>query len=263
MNTTEKKMVEILTELREKYGLAGIKTEFELEGARMEDLCRLKEITMASGLGITLKIGGCEAITGMKAARVIGVSKIVAPMIESAYAMRKFVRAAKSVFPEDELVDIKLAINIETITGYNNYDEMLASPDFDSLGGVVIGRGDLIGSMGHTGFEALNSDEMLDMCNSLFERTKKKRASCECLLGGVPSPESFPFLSRMKPGLVDEYESKKIMFHSTGVYGDKETEGFRKGMEFEYLWMVNKRDYYARIAAEDNRSIERAEQSRA
>jgi len=260
MNTTEKKMVELLKELREVYGLASIKTEFELEGARMEDLSRLKEVTMAAGVGITLKIGGCEAVTGMKMARVIGMEKIVAPMIESAYAMKKFIRAAKNVFPEDELTDIKLAINIETITGYNNYDEMLASPDFDSLTGVVIGRGDLMGSMG-LGFGAMDSDEILEMSNSLFERTKQKKANCQCLLGGVPGPKSFPFLSRMKPGLVDEYESKKLIFHSSGVYGDKETEGFNKGLQFEYLWMLNKRDYYSRIAAEDDKSIERMQAS--
>ena len=260
MNTQEKKMVELLKELREVYGLASIKTEFELEGVRMEDLCRLKEVTMAAGLGITLKLGGCEHITGMKMARIIGVEKIVAPMIESAFAMGKFVRAAKNVFPEDELSDIKLAINLETITGYRCFDEILDSPYFDSLGGVVIGRGDLRGSMG-PGTESVDSDEILEMSNSMFERTKAKRADCTCLLGGVPGPQSFPFLSRMKPGLVDEYESKKVIFHSMGVYGDKETEGFKKGMQFEYLWSLNKRDYYARIASEDDRYIDRVQKS--
>jgi hypothetical protein len=107
----------------------------------------------------------------------------------------------------------------------------------------------------------MDSDEILDISNSVFERTKNKRADCMCLLGGVPGPQSFPFLSRMKPGLVDEYESKKLIFHSTGVYGEKETEGFNKGLYFEYLWAVNKRDFYARIAAEDERYIERMQKT--
>ena len=248
-------MVDLLIELKEKYGLAGIKTEFEAEGARMEELSRLKEVTLRAGLGITLKIGGCEAATGMKMSRIIGVERIVAPMIESAFALKKFVRCAKNVFPEDELDDIKLAINIETITGYNNFDDMLSSPDFESLGSVVIGRGDLSGSMGH-GYEFMDSGEILEMSNSLFSRVKQKSAGYECILGGVPGPQSFPFLESLKQGIVDEYESRKLIFRSTGVYGEKEREGFLKGLQFELMWSKNKREYYSRISMEDDRMID-------
>lgn len=247
-------MVELLTQLREEYSLCGIKTEFELEGARMEELSRLKEITLRAGVGITLKIGGCEAATGMKMARVIGVERIVAPMIESAFALKKFVRCAKNIFPEDELADIKLLVNIETITGFNNFQDMLDSPDFESLAGIANGRGDMSGSMGH-GYEFMDSDEILEISNSLFTRVKQKGAEYECILGGIPGPKSFPFLSRIKPGTMDEYESRKLIFRSSGVFGEKEREGFLKGLQFELMWSLNKREHYARISAEEDRMI--------
>jgi hypothetical protein len=247
-------MVDLLKELKEVYGLVGIKTEFEHEGARFEEICRLKEITMKAGVGITLKIGGCEAATGMKMARIIGIERIVAPMIESAFALKKFVQCAHEVFPADELEEMGLYVNIETITGYHNYDEMLASPDFESLSGVVIGRGDMCGSMGHNN-SYMNSDELLDISRSLFQRTKQKSPEFECVLGGVPSTVSFPFLAALGIDLVDEYESRKIMLKSTEAYTQKEIDGFQKGVEFEILWSLNKKEHYSRISMEEDGTI--------
>ena len=60
---------------------------------------RLKEVVSAAGLGLTLKIGGCEAIRDMYEARVLGVARIVAPMIESPYALQKFLARREALVP--------------------------------------------------------------------------------------------------------------------------------------------------------------------
>ena len=125
MNNLEKKMVDTLKDLKEHHHILGVKAEFEAEGTRIEEALRLKEIVTKADLDLTIKIGGCEAIKDMFEARTIGVNTIVAPMIESAYAMKKFVNAINYVFPKEEKDDIEFYINIETITGYNNFDEML------------------------------------------------------------------------------------------------------------------------------------------
>ncbi len=148
MNTIEKKMVRLLTDLRENYHVIGIKTEFESEGARIEDMMRQKEITMLAGVPITLKIGGGEALTDIALAKAIGVGKIVAPMVESSLAVSKFIGAVHKVYTSDELIDTKLSINIETITAYNCYKDTLALANFGELSAVAIGRGDLRRSMG-------------------------------------------------------------------------------------------------------------------
>jgi hypothetical protein len=79
LNKIEREMVEVLTDLRENHHVVGVKAEFEAEGTRLEEAMRLKEVISAAGLGLTLKIGGCEAIRDMFEARVLGVSRIVAP----------------------------------------------------------------------------------------------------------------------------------------------------------------------------------------
>ena len=39
-----------------------------------------------------MKVGGCEALRDMYEARVIGVDRVVGPMVESPWALHKFVR---------------------------------------------------------------------------------------------------------------------------------------------------------------------------
>ena len=90
MNILEKKMVAVLQDLKENHNVVGVKAEFEAEGTRLEEAMRLKEVVSKAGIDLTIKIGGCEAIKDMYEARVIGVAKIVAPMIESAYALKKY-----------------------------------------------------------------------------------------------------------------------------------------------------------------------------
>ena len=85
----------------------------------MEEAMRLKEVVTRAGLDLTIKIGGCEAVKDMYDARTIGVSAIVAPMIESAYALSKYIKRATFVFPQEERAYIKFLFNIETITGLN------------------------------------------------------------------------------------------------------------------------------------------------
>ena len=93
MNTLEYKMIELLLDMKKNYGVIDLKAEFEAEGSRMNELMRLKEVASNAGLSIALKIGGAEAITDIFEAQKIGISAIVAPMIESPYALSKYIMA--------------------------------------------------------------------------------------------------------------------------------------------------------------------------
>ncbi|MBM4127439.1 MAG: hypothetical protein FJ247_08855 [Nitrospira sp.] len=99
MNILEKRMVDVLKDLRENHHVQGIKAEFEAEGARLEEALRFKEVITKAGLELTIKIGGCEALKDMYDARYIGVTRIVAPMIESPYALNKYLGCAKLALP--------------------------------------------------------------------------------------------------------------------------------------------------------------------
>lgn len=248
MNILEKEMVVILKELKEKFGVFEIKAEFEAEGSRIDELMRLKDVTSFVGLPIILKIGGVEAITDIYNGLSLGVKGIIAPMGETAYALSKFINVVKNMIPEDNAQDIEFAFNLETITGYNNFDEMLALPHLSRLSGVTIGRVDLTGSMG-LGREAINtSDEIFNICLDVF--TKAKKAGLSTGLGGGISKEALPVINRLSQSKVlDKFETRKIVFPAESAkYGE---EAILKAVEFELAWLKSKRRFYSRIKAED------------
>lgn len=255
MNALERRMVEALTDLRENHGVEGVKAEFEAEGTRLEEALRLKEVVSQAGLGLTIKIGGCEAIRDMYECRVIGVSRMVAPMIESAFALKKAVGAVKLSFPPEEREEVAFAINVETITGYNNFDEMLALPEADELDGIVLGRVDLTGSMG-LGRDDINSNpQVLEIARVLF--TKAKAKGLETALGGGVSAETIGFIQQLGEGLVDRYETRKVIFSCPcGIPAADADKGILKAVGFELMWLKNKRDFYGGIANEDAKRLE-------
>lgn len=252
MNTLEHKMVDALKDLRENHSVSGVKAEFEAEGTRLEEALRLKEVVMKAGLGLTIKIGGCEAIRDMYECRTIGVERVVAPMIESAYALHKYLQATTLAFPEDEREDIKFAINIETIQGCNNFDEMMALPDIHFLDGIVMGRVDLTGSMGLTR-EDINTPEVLEITKTLFLKSKKK--DLENAIGGGVSSYSLPFFRELPKGTLDRYETRKVIFECPGGLDANADKGILKAVGFELLWLRNKRDYYHLISQEDEHRL--------
>jgi hypothetical protein len=252
MNALERKMTDILKDLKENHHVVGIKAEFEAEGTRLEEALRLKEVCMKAGLGLTLKIGGCEALRDMYECRVIGVERVVAPMVESAYALMKFIKAVKMVFPSDECEDTDFAINIETISAVNVFDEMLALPEIDMLDGIVMGRVDLTGSMGLSR-EDINSDQVFSVTRELFLKAKTK--DLETAIGGGVSAHSLPFFRNLPVGALNRYETRKIIFGCPEALNDNADKGILKAVGFELMWLKNKKGYYKMISDEDEHRI--------
>ena len=87
----------------------------------------------------------------MYEARVIGVDRVVGPMVESPWALHKYLAAVKhGVSGGGTQSDVQFCVNIETVTGVENFDAMLELPDVAELDGIVLGRVDMCGSMGLT-----------------------------------------------------------------------------------------------------------------
>ena len=90
MNSTEDKMIEILKILKKDYGVIAVKSEFETEGSRKDELTKLRDIISKSNLKMYIKIGGCEAIRDLDDCKILGADGIMAPMIETEFAASKF-----------------------------------------------------------------------------------------------------------------------------------------------------------------------------
>lgn len=254
MNNAEREMLDLLKRLRDEHNVRGLKTEFEAEGARLEEVLRLKELCMRAELALTLKIGGCEAVSDMRTAQSVGVDAIVAPMVESAFALKKFVDAAKSVFSPVELETLELRVNVESLTGAGNFDGMLEVSQFDALAGIVIGRKDLALSMGSGD---VGDVRVIDCCREIFGKIRRQKPKAHCSMGGMISPDLVPLLQEFG-SLVSCIETRKIIY---GIPGEGMVrnllEGAKKGYEFEMLWYRARREYYQAVAGADDSYLKR------
>lgn len=254
MNNLEKKMVTTLQDLKENHHVVGIKAEFEAEGTRMEEALRLKEVVTKAGLDLTIKIGGCEALKDMYDARTIGVNTIVAPMIESAYAVKKYIKSSKMAFPEEEWNETKFLINIETISGFNCLDEILNSEASKYLTGIVLGRTDMTGSLGLTK-DDINDDRIFTLADKIAKLTLKHDK--ELVIGGGVSAMSLPFFKKLPVGALTRFETRKVIFDAQKALKDENADkGILKAVGFELMWIKNKQNFYGAISSEDNKRIE-------
>jgi 4-hydroxy-2-oxoheptanedioate aldolase len=245
MNSIEKKMVGILKTLRENYGVTAVKVNMEAEGIRLEEMLRTKEIVMNAGVGLTVKIGGCEALTDLRLSKMYGVNTIMGPMIESTFALEKYLTMVESEYAADELEDLKRLINIETVDGYQKFDHILGASNIHLLDGIVLGRTDLAAALN---LKDVNAPEVLSIAKDLFSKARKQ--SLICIVGGGISVKSIPFFKELK-GLLTGFETRKVVFADYGRAEANMEEGIPLALKFEYHWYEWKQRYYGAIYNED------------
>ena len=241
-------MVEVLKKLKNDYGVFEIKAEFEAEGSRMEEMMRLKDITTYVGLPIILKIGGVEAVTDVYNALSIGVKGIIAPMVETPFALSKYLNMIKTMIAEDNAKDIEFAFNLETVTALARLDEMLTL-DISILSGITIGRVDLTNSFGLER-DIINHYTITKECEKALYIIKKTKLKAG--LGGGISKEALPIIQRLSH-LLNKFETSKVVFPiEAWKFGE---DIINTALKFELLWLQSKRRYYSRIRVEDEKRI--------
>jgi hypothetical protein len=244
-------MVQILKGLKESHGITAIKASFETEDIQLFELLRIVELAAAADVGIVVKLGGSEALTDIRMAKMLGASAVLGPMIESKFALEKYLELCGRTFTADE--DVKYLINIETGTGCRRIEDIISAYNVDMLDTVVLGRSDLRSSINA---DDVNAPEVLALAQALFGKLKQR--SIRCLVGGGITAATVPFFDQLD-GLVDGFETLKVVFGDYGKAKHNLADGIQRALEYELKWYQLKQAYYEERYQEDAKKIDRLE----
>jgi hypothetical protein len=256
MNLKERQMLDILKKGKNEFGYVAVKAEFEAEGTRVDELLRLIELARRADLKIALKVGGCEAMTDLMIAKQIGVDYVIGPMIETPYALWKFIDAKNKVFNKEEQESTEFLYNLETHTGYINREGMSKQATVEGgVDGVVFGRVDFSMSRREEGWgrDDINLPKVTECVLDVAQIAKD--AGQEIVVGGGVSSDSIDVLKQIRQIHLTRFETRKIVFDGSATEVTDLAQGLVNGVRFELLWLQNKRDYYGSIFTEDDKRI--------
>jgi hypothetical protein len=177
-----------------------LKGEFEAEGLNPVEMAAEAIWAARRGLDYLVKIGGCEAKSDVDYLQKLGIRSLVAPMIESPFAMSKYM----AMLPEGAFDHV--GVTIETFHAVDRIESILDAGT--KLTNVTIGRSDLTASFGGSG---TNCSETLDMTLKVARAAKARRL--EVTRGGSVDADTREI---MRDGhelavLLDAVETRKIV----------------------------------------------------
>lgn len=143
--------------------IVALKGEFEAEGLSRDSIAAEAAFAARNGLPYLVKIGGCEAKSDMRFCMMMGIGRIVAPMIESPFAMRKY----QEMLPDGAFEQV--GVTIETIDAVRRINDILDAGV--KLTEVTVGRTDLTASYGGT---SVDSDETIAMVKTVARAAHKR-----------------------------------------------------------------------------------------
>jgi len=217
----------VLTKL--KYlGCSGIKISYEDEGALLNEIITMRYLTAYVGVNLSIKIGGCEAKRDIVDCVNLNSDTIVAPMVESPFALKKFANSLKAYNYDGEK-----GFNLETIQAYKSLEEI--SEDFHLVDFVTFGRVDFVTSL-NKDRTYVNSEEMFDIASNIFQKAREH--DIKCYLGGAISIESRTFIEKLiLKNLIDNFETRYVIFDTSKIDIEKLPELLYLANVFEVEWL--------------------------
>lgn len=235
-------------------GVSGLKAEFEAEGARFDDLVLFSNVAHVASVPLVIKIGGCEAISDLHQAKMLGAGMVVAPMVESTFALKKYADALTKVYGEWRENRPVALFNVETAMSVSISHNLLDAAVELGINGVVVGRGDLSESLGLPR-SAVESEAVTVLVRGVLEAARDRDLVCG-LGGGVSKATAGLAVQLASDGALDYFETRKVLIRATpGVTIEGLQSDILSALRFELAWLEQKRETYAQILVEDDGRI--------
>ena len=240
----------ILSKLKD-LGCSGIKISYEDEGALLNEVITMRYLTTFVGVKLSIKIGGCEAKRDIVDCINLNTDTIVAPMVESSFALKKFTNSLKVYNYNGEK-----GFNLETIQAYKSLEEI--SNEFNIVDFVTLGRVDFVNSL-NKDRNYVNSEEMLEIVSNVFEKAREK--NIKCYLGGAISIESKDFIGKLiEKKLLDKFETRYIIFDTSKINFENFNELLYWANVFEVEWLKLISNRYNLLFNKDTNRIKMIEE---
>ena len=130
----------LVRNLKDLYGLSGVKKSFEDEGCTIDDVMTSKVFTNTWGLDLAIKIGGCGAKSDIVNSRTLDADVLICPMVETEFSIKKFHQTSSNIW------DKKMYFVCESKSCYENRNNIFKLASSLGLSGVIVGRSDLVNS---------------------------------------------------------------------------------------------------------------------
>ena len=239
--------------------LLAIKAEFEAEGTRIDELAFLSDLCCKHNVPLTLKIGGPTAQRDVYEAFQLGATNIMAPMIESEFAVSNFAKIFLKYYKSFRGLknNTNLFINIESEKAIDNFDSILDKivDQKIPIQSLVVGRSDLSASLG---INDVNNEKIFDISRLILQKSKKH--SLNLAIGGNLTRSSFEFIKSLSKLGLYAFESRKCTFKVKDDFSNKHfNDLILMGLEFELAWLNYKKEIYSIRSQEETlriRSIE-------
>jgi len=232
---------------------AELKISFEDEGLTLDQIITISSLAHKNNINVNVKVGGCEALTDIRIANYIGSTGCVAPMIESSFALHKFI---STIFKNNFHFD-NLFINIESRQAYENIESIIHSKDAEHLTGIVLGRSDFVSSYNLIKKDT-DSEAIFDKAVTIFSLAKSK--GLKTLMGGNLNTNSLNFIKRLyERNLLDYVETRNVKVKLSENFIENYQESLNKMIRFEVEWLKRKSNQNSILLDADTKRISNLE----
>ena len=100
----------------------------------------------------------------------------------------------------------------------------------------------------------INTSEVIT--NAVVDVAKEaKKNELNLVVGGAVSIDALNILKKVKKVHLDRFETRKVIFSSEALEIKNLEKGMLEAINFELLWLKNKKNYYGTIFKEDDKRI--------